>query len=149
MVNKPNYKIVNIDTGEFLDMEIYFERTSKAGWEKAYAKVLTAYIDVAGDKSAQFLAWIIKARERSNILLGTQREMAEKSGVSMTVVKRIMKALIERDLLRKVRSGAYMLTPKMIRNGDRCIGAAMIKQWDDCLPVKKAVAESMAESEAV
>ena len=128
--NPDTYQVVDVVTGEVVDMKIFIEKVSKNGWEKAYAKTLADYINCGGDKSSQLLAWIISSREK-NMIHGTQSEIAEKSNVSLPVVKRVMKKLLDKDLMRKVRSGCYMVTPKMIRNGNTVTGALMMRVWDE------------------
>lgn len=122
--------VVDRVTGEEVDMHIFMDKVNKSGWEKAYAKTIADYINCSGDKSSQLLAWIIKSRV-NNLIHGTQAEIAEGSKVSLPVVKRVMKRLTEKGLIKKVRSGCYMVTPKMIRNGNSVKGAIMMRTWED------------------
>lgn len=129
--NPATYQVIDVVTGEVVDMAIFIEKVEKSGWEKAYAKTLADYINCAGDKSSMLLAWIISNREKGNLIHGTQAEIADMSKVSLPVVKRVMRKLVEKDFIRKIRSGTYMVTPKMIRNGNNVMGAIMVRTWYD------------------
>ena len=97
--------------------------------EQSYADMLAGYIDCGGSKSATVLAWIIKNRKDGNYIYETQTEIAEKSGVSVSVVKTVFKKLISKGYVKKVNVGKYMVTPRMIQSGDNQKGAMNLKLW--------------------
>jgi hypothetical protein len=121
--------LVNKRTGEEIDVAIFVQTARQSGWEKAYADVLAGYIDCGGSKSATALAWLIKNRKNGNYIYETQTEIAEKSGVSVSVVKTLFKKLISKGYVKKVSIGKYMVTPRMIQNGDKYKGAMNLKLW--------------------
>lgn len=129
--NPATYMVIDKVTGEEVDIAIFVEQASANGWEKAYAKVIADYINCAGDKSSSLLAWIIKERDRSNLIQGTQKEISDKSQVSLPVVKRVLKRLVDNGMIKKVRSGCYMVSPKMIRTGRNVTGAMLLRIWDE------------------
>ena len=121
--------LINKRTGEEIDVAIFVQTARQAGWEKAYADVLAGYIDCGGSKSATALAWIIKSRKNGNYIYETQTEIAEQSGVSVSVVKTLFKKLIAKGFVKKVNIGKYIVSPRMIRNGDNQKGAMNLKLW--------------------
>lgn len=129
--NPATYMVIDRVTGEEVDVAIFVERASKSGWQKAFAKVLAEYIDCAGDKSSTLLAWLIKNKDQANLILGTQSEIAGRSRVSIAVTKRVMKKLIDKGMMKLVRSGCYMITPKMMRVGDNYKGAMLLRLWGE------------------
>jgi len=123
--------VIDKRTGEELDVAIFVNTVKQTGWEKAYADVLAGYIDCGGSKSATVLAWIIKNRTSGNLVLGTQVEISEKSKVSLSVVKAVIKKLLEKGFMKRENIGRYMITPRMIRNGDNVKGVINFQYWDN------------------
>lgn len=129
--NPATYMVIDRIAGEEVDVKIFVEQASIKGWQKAYAKILAAYINVAGDKSSQLLAYLIENKTSENLVHGTQDEIAAGSGVSVAVAKRVFKKLLDGKFLKKVRSGCYMITPRMMRVGSDYQGAVLFQLWDD------------------
>jgi len=128
--NPETYMVIDKITGEELDVAIFIDSAKKSGWEKAYAEMLSSYIKCGSAKTTDLLAWVIGSRDGSNLIQGTQEEIAEQSGVSIFVVKKVFKELYEKGFLKRVRSGCNMVSPTMIRNGDNRKGAMMLRMWD-------------------
>ena len=125
-----SYMVIYKPTGEEVDVSILIKDARDTGWERAYAKTLADYMECAGVQSSSLLAWIIRSRDGKNLILGTQTEIGKKAKVSRGTVISIFKTLIEKKMLIKVRSGCYMVTPKMMRNGDKHRGAMLLRMWD-------------------
>ena len=136
--NPATYMVIDRVTGEELNVDIFIEKASTAGWQKAYAKTVSEYIKCGDGKSVDLLAYIIENKEYNNIINGTQREFAQKAGVSLDVVTRTMRALQKKKLIKLVRSGCYMVSPKIMMNGNKKVGAMMFRLWGDIDEKKKA-----------
>ena len=124
------YQVIDLLTGEPVDVKIFIEKASQSGWEKAYAKTIAEYIECGGGSSERFLAYLIRFKDSKNMIYGTTKEMAINSSSSDAVIKRVIRRLKERGMIRKMRNGAYMITPKMIRNGSKERGAMLLRIWD-------------------
>ena len=129
--NPETYMVTDRVTGEELNVDIFIEKASKSGWQKAYAKTVSEYIKCGDGKSVILLAYIIEKKEYNNLLHGTQRELAKQSGVSLDVVTSTMRALHKKKLIKLVRSGCYMVSPDMMRNGSNKVGSMMFRLWGD------------------
>jgi hypothetical protein len=128
--NPDTYMVIDRITGEEIDITVFVEDARKSGWEKAYAGMLASYINCCGAQSANFLAWMLRNRDGKNMIQGTQREISSESNVSLSVVSKVMKTLTDQGLIRQVRSGCYMVSPKMIRNGETKRGVMLLKLWE-------------------
>lgn len=130
--NPETYMVIDKVTGEEVNVSIFIEKASVSGWQKAFAKTLADYIKCGDGKSVDLLAYIIEHKDNNtNMLHGTQRDIAKSSGVSLAVVSRTMKALSDKRLLKKIRSGCYMVSPDVIRNGSTKVGAMMFRVWGE------------------
>jgi DNA-binding IclR family transcriptional regulator len=92
---------------------------------------LSEYIQCGEGKSVNILAYFIKEKDNNNLIQGTQREIAARANVSLSVVSRTMKALEAKGMLKKVRSGCYMLSPEIMRYGETIRGSIMFRLWGD------------------
>jgi polyhydroxyalkanoate synthesis regulator protein len=125
------YILIDTKTGEEVDIQVFFEEVKKSGWEITYAKMLADYIGCTGSSSAAVLAHIIASRRDGNLIMETQDEIIQATGKGEQTVKKVFKVLLQKGLLKKIRNGKYMLSPKIIRNGDTWKGAAMLKIWGE------------------
>ena len=125
------YALLNKETGEVLDMAVFVKRLEGKYWEKGYAKTLAEYIGLAGSSSANILAHMLKVKDSNNLVLGTVREIAKSSDTAPKTVSLLFKRLGEKNLLKKVRSGCYMLSPDLLRYGSNTKGAMMVRVWGD------------------
>ena len=129
--NPSTYMVIDRISGEEVNVGIFIEKASVGGWQKAYAKTLSEYIKCGDGKSVDLLAYILEKKDQSNLLQGTQREIAKRSKVSLAVVSKTIKALTEKKLLKKVRSGCYMVSPNVMSNGNKKVGAMVFRLWGD------------------
>ena len=129
--NPETYMVIDKISGEEVNVGIFIEKASVNGWQKAYAKTLSEYIKCGDGKSVDLLAYILEKKESNNLLHGTQREIVQKSKVSLAVVARTIKALTEKKLIKKVRSGCYMVSPNVMANGNKKVGAMVFRLWGD------------------
>ena len=125
------YALLDKSTGQIVDMAVFVRRLEGKYWERAYAKTLAEYIGLAGSSSANILAHMLKVKDSNNLILGTVREIAKSSNTAPKTVSLLFKKLGEKSLLKKVRSGCYMLSPDLLRYGNSTKGAMMVRVWGD------------------
>ena len=129
--NPDTYEVTDKVTGEVVDIKLFISRVTKDKWEKSYAKTLAEYIGIGGTASCKVLAYLISNRTSKNLILGTQKEIAEELMISKKSVSTIFKILRERRMLKEVRSGCYFLSPKVIAYGNKVHGAMLLRVWGD------------------
>jgi len=123
--------MINRKTGKEIDSVKFLLEATKDRWEKVYAEELGKFIGLAGNTDSKILAYIIINRDNNNLLHGTYREIAVKTKTNNSAVQRVFKVLLKEDLVRKVRSGCYMVDPKIIRDGTNYKGIVTFKLWED------------------
>jgi len=128
--NPETYAVIDKVTGEEVDIKIFISRINKDKWEKAYAQTLAEYIGVTGSASSKVLAYLISSRTSKNLILGTQREIAEELEISKKSVSTIFGILRNKNMLKEIRSGCYFLTPEIISCGNQAHGAMLLRLWD-------------------
>jgi len=129
--NPDTYAVIDRVTGKEINVKIFLLEANKDRWEKVYAEALGTYIGLAGNTAADVLAYIIKNKDSNNLVHGTYREIAKKSGTNNSAVQKVFGTLIKKEFLKKVRSGCYMLDPKIIRDGTNYKGVVTFKLWGE------------------
>lgn len=130
--NPATYEVRDKVTGEILDVAFFVEKVRQSGWQKAYAKTLAEYIKCGDGQAVNFLAYMLEKKDPKNQILGTQRELSQKCGVSLSIVSKTIKSLERKGLIKKIRNGCYMLSPDVMRNGSDKVGTIMFRMWRDC-----------------
>ena len=114
--NPDTFMVIDRVTGEEINTVKFLLEATKEKWEKVYADKLSRCIGLSGNSYSKILAYIIISRDSNNLLHGTYREIAEKSNTNKSAVQRVFKVMERHELLKKVRSGCYMMSPKIIRD---------------------------------
>jgi hypothetical protein len=126
------YKLIDTyNDNKAIDVHILIEQVNKGRWQKAYAETIAEYIKCGGGKAVEFLAYIIENKDSTNHLLGSQIELSENSGVSLSIVSRTLVLLKKKNLIKQVRNGCYMVYPKLMANGNKIAGAVMLRHWGE------------------
>jgi DNA-binding MarR family transcriptional regulator len=125
------YKLIDTRTGEFIDVQVLLDKVERTDWEIAYVKTLAEYMNIRGTSVTKVLSYLLKTKDGGNRIHGTQEEIAADAGVSVPTVKTVFKALLEKGFIKRIRNGLYMVTPKVMRNGNKQRGAMLLRLWDD------------------
>lgn len=111
--------LVDPETGETYPMQINVLEERDFNFHKIWFQHLVQSLDEISNQKLRLAFWIIDNLDRENKLTMTQRQIAEKSGISYQTVSRTMKALQESKppFLVKINSGAYRVNPDVIFKG--------------------------------
>jgi len=129
--NPDTFMVIDRVTGEEVNTVKFLLEANKEKWEKVYAEELSKCIGLAGNSYSKILAYIILNRDSNNLLHGTYREIADESGTNKSAVQRVFKVMEQHELLKKVRSGCYMMSPKIIRDGTNYKGVVTFRLWGE------------------
>jgi DNA-binding transcriptional ArsR family regulator len=119
--NETLYRI-NEKTGEYKEVHcqiIEQEVEKDTNFVKVWLGHMLAALDEIGNKKIEVVKFILENMDkRTNLLIMTQKEISEKSGVSYRTVNRTIKALEEADFLTpKGAGGVYYIFPGSIFRG--------------------------------
>lgn len=94
-----------------------WEETVDINFEKIWLTSVMEALEQVGNKKFSVAQYILKNRDRNtNYLIQTQREIAEKCGVSLQTVSTTLKALEAADLIVG-KSGIYQVNPEKLSYG--------------------------------
>ena len=114
-IGKAQY--ANQETGEIETFDVIEEKDVDFNFQKIWLGHLLESLDIIGNKKIKVLNYLLKTKNNENIVIGTQRAIAEKSGVSLPVVNETIKALKAINAIRSVSSGVLMLNPDIVFKG--------------------------------
>jgi hypothetical protein len=111
-------RIVIESTGEVIDAQRVIVRTeTDRDFDKIWVAQIALAIELVGGASVKVLTDLMKHRNADNVVIKSQREIAESAGVDKATVNRTLKLLIEKELVVQIRGGVYQLSPGMIWRG--------------------------------
>lgn len=110
---------INANTGEIEDFQVTSVEERDFNFHKVWMKNFINTLDIVGNQKTKLCFWIIDNLNRESQLCMTQRQIAEKSGISLDTVRITMKLLMNSDFIRKYNQGCYVVNPDVIYKGTR------------------------------
>ena len=95
------------DTGELREMQVIDIEERDANFHKLWLGHILNSIDLIGNQKTRLAFWILDHLDSNNLLPMTQRQIADKSGISYQTVSRTLQALIDSNFLQRINQGAY------------------------------------------
>lgn len=114
----------NNETGELEPVEMKvinqeWEKGKDQGFMKIWLGHIMSALDEIGNKKLEVVKFILENMDKNmNVLIMTQKEIAEEVGVSSRTVNRTIKALEQSNFLT-AKTGAYYINPNVILRGTR------------------------------
>lgn len=112
-------KLLDTTTGELVDTVFTSVEERDFNFTKVWMMSLLPQLKIIGNKKIDVCMWIIEHLNKDNQLIGTYRQIAEESGISLETVKGTMQKLIECDFLRRINTGCYMVNPDVMFKGSK------------------------------
>ena len=100
-------------------------------FHKVWLQHILNSIDLIGNQKTKLAFWIIEHLNKENQLTMTQRQIAQKSGISLDTVRLTMKALLESNFLVKQNIGVYMVNPDVVFKGGKTDRLNILIQYHD------------------
>lgn len=109
----------NPHTGEIEDFQVVRMEDRDFNFHKVWMQAIISSLDLIGNQKTKLAFWIVANLDKENKLAYTQRQIAEKSGISIETVNRTIKALIDCNFLRRRNGGCYVVNPEVLFKGNR------------------------------
>jgi DNA-binding Lrp family transcriptional regulator len=108
---------MNTGTGELIDLPKFKIEGGDINFEKAWIWHLCDAYELVGNKSVEILNFLVEHRDNNNLVLISQRALADEVGVSTTTVSKIMKKLKSHDIISMPQQSVYRINPEMMWKG--------------------------------
>ena len=119
------------DTGELREMQVIDIEERDANFHKLWLGHILNSIDLIGNQKTRLAFWILDHLDSNNLLPMTQRQIAEKSGISYQTASRTLQALIDSNFLQRINQGAYRVNPDVLFKGGKNARMNVLLQYHD------------------
>lgn len=117
VIGKAEY--INKETGQIEEMQVMRIEERDANFHKLWLGHILNSIDLIGNQKTKLAFWILNNLDSNNLLPMTQRQIADKSGISLQTVNRTLKVLIESNFLQQINIGVYRVNPEVLFKGGK------------------------------
>lgn len=100
-------------------MQVISIEERDANFHKLWLSHILQTIDLIGNQKMRLAFWILDHLNAENMLVMSQRQIAEKTGISLKTVSLTIRALIQADFLIKINNSAYMVNPNILFKGGK------------------------------
>ncbi len=124
--NQPEVKLfgpdvwINQRTGEIIEAQTLAREVKgdvDVGFEKLWVGHILEAVQEVGNAKMQVLFWLIRNKDKSNVVRGSVTEIAEKIGVGRATVARLMTALRRANVVQLEYGGRWLLNPAVVFKG--------------------------------
>lgn len=111
------------ETGQEYPMQLNVIEDRDFNFHKVWLQNLIMSMESIANQKLKLAFWIIDNLNKENMLVMTQRVIAEKTGISLPTVSKTIKLLCESEdketipFLQKINSGAYRVNPNVLFKG--------------------------------
>ncbi len=126
MSNQPEVKLlapdvwINQRTGEIIEAQTLAREVKgdvDVGFEKLWVGHILEAVQEVGNAKMQVLFWLIRNKDKGNMVRGSVTEIAEKTGVGRATVARLMTALRRASVVQLEYGGRWLLNPAVVFKG--------------------------------
>lgn len=116
-------ELIDPATGEIYPVQINTVEDRDFNFHKVWLQNFIMSLDSIANQKLKLAFWIIENLNKENMLVMTQRKIAEKTGISLRTVSKTMRLLCEPEekdmipFLQKINSGAYRVNPDVLFKG--------------------------------
>lgn len=121
---------INAETGELQEMQVTSIEDRDFNFSKVWMRNFIATLDIVGNQKTKLCFWIIDNVDKNNVLIGTYRTIADKSGISLDTVRITMKILLDADFMRKEQNGVYIINPDIVFKGKHNARMNILNQYN-------------------
>ena len=111
---------INQRTGEIIETQTLrrdVQGDVDIGFEKLWVGHILDAVQEVGNAKMQVLFWLIRNKDKNNMVKATVRQIAEATSVSKTTVSGLMTALRKANVVQLEYGGRWMLNPAVVFKG--------------------------------
>ncbi|MCU9810159.1 replication/maintenance protein RepL [Paraclostridium sp. AKS46] len=115
--------LIDPKTGEEYPIQLNAIEDRDFNFHKVWLQNFIMSMDSIANQKLKLAFWIIENLNKENMLVMTQRKIAEKTGISLRTVSKTIRLLCEPEeagtpsFLQKINSGAYRVNPNVLFKG--------------------------------
>lgn len=141
---------INQRTGEIIETLTLNQKIKgdvDVGFEKLWVGHILEAVQEVGNAKMQVLFWLIRNKDRNNMVRATLDDIAAKTGASRSTVARLMASLRKANVVRLEYGGRWMLNPAVVFKGSHDRRMNVLIRYKSMEESELSV-EALAESKA-
>ena len=135
--------VLQPETGEVIPMETFRKEPVEedVGFVKMWTEMLVKMLTEFGSANDLVAAYLFAAKNKDNIVIATQKQVASAMKISLSQVNAAFKLLKKMNIICQVSPGVLMINPRFFAYGSTKKRAELLKKYDGnyMLLVKKEV----------
>lgn len=108
---------INKTTGELEEMQVIQIQDNDANFHKIWLAHMLEALDLIGNQKIRVMDYLLSHMNKENMVITTQRKIADELNVSIQTVSLTLSALKEANFLASGQQGVYRLNPNAIFKG--------------------------------
>ena len=126
------YKFTLDQLVEIANLDPSLKSKSGVTWGRLTYRKCDDLAEAIGNHTAGVLAYIVSTMSKANNHFHFRRqEVAKKTGISISAIRRAMMHLFEKDIIRHVDGDEFMFNPFILYSGGNCVGKGLQRQYLD------------------
>jgi biotin operon repressor len=133
LIGTKTRSLVDLETGEQIEVQQIVKRVygQKMFW-KVYLLDFLQVLGVLDSKQVDVFIYVLQNTEPSNnTFIGSQRKIAEKTGVSLDTVSKIMGKLQKVGFIKQVQRGVYQISANVMMRGSDYKKQLLLSYYDE------------------
>jgi len=133
LIGTKTRSLVDLETGEQIDVQQIVKRIygQKTFW-KVYLMDFLQILGVLDSKQVDVFVYILRNTEASNnTFIGSQKKIAEKAGVSLDTVSKIMRKLQKVGFIKQIQRGVYQISAEIMLRGSDYKKQLLLSYYDE------------------
>ncbi|OOF39381.1 hypothetical protein BKK50_10715 [Rodentibacter rarus] len=107
-------KLVDLSTGEEFEAQTIVKAVGDQDFKKVFLSEVLDRLEEFSSAKMKFVFWLMANIDKQNRMIGTYTQLAEKSGISVSTIKRVIPTLKKADVIREITPSVIMLNPDIV-----------------------------------
>ena len=125
------------DTGEEIIVDQITKRVygTRQFW-KVYLMDFLMVLGIIDSKQVDIFIYVVENTDRNtNMFIGTYKKIADDLNVSQTTIARIFTKLKEKNFIRKMQNGVWLVNPNILMRGDDTKRQILLSYYENDEPI--------------
>lgn len=149
IIGRQRRMLTDNDTGEVLVVDQISKRIngSRNFW-KCYLMDFLSILHIFDSRQADVFIYIVEnTNQANNLFIGTYRKIAKDVGCSTGTITTIMKKLVEKNFVKRVQNGVWLVNPNILMRGNDTKRQILLSYYQSDDPINQITMSRTKRSE--
>lgn len=139
LIGQQRRDLMDMNTGEVMTVDQITKRVygTKNFW-KCYLMDFLTVLGIIDSKQLDIFIYIVENTNQSNnLFIGTYKKIQQDTGCATGTIAKIMSKLQEKNFIKKVQNGVYMVNPNLLMKGNDNKRQILLSYFESDEPVNQ------------